>query len=33
MKRPNPEVDEEETLYGATYLPRKFKIGIASRGR
>ncbi len=27
---PNPEVDEEETLYGATYLPRKFKIGLTS---
>ncbi len=25
---PNPEVDETETLYGATFLPRKFKIGI-----
>ena len=27
---PNPEVDEEETLYGPTYLPRKFKIGITT---
>jgi sulfite reductase (ferredoxin) len=27
---PNPEVDEEETLYGSTYLPRKFKVGITS---
>jgi sulfite reductase (ferredoxin) len=27
---PNPEVDEEETLYGATYLPRKFKIGLTT---
>jgi sulfite reductase (ferredoxin) len=27
---PNAEVDEEETLYGETYLPRKFKIGITS---
>jgi sulfite reductase (ferredoxin) len=27
---PNPEVDEEETLYGPTYLPRKFKVGITS---
>ncbi len=27
---PNPEVDETETLYGPTYLPRKFKIGITS---
>ena len=27
---PNPEVDEQETLYGETYLPRKFKIGITS---
>jgi sulfite reductase (ferredoxin) len=25
---PNPEVDETETLYGPTYLPRKFKVGI-----
>jgi sulfite reductase (ferredoxin) len=25
---PNPAVDEEETLYGPTYLPRKFKVGI-----
>jgi sulfite reductase (ferredoxin) len=25
---PNDEVDETETLYGETYLPRKFKIGI-----
>jgi len=25
---PNPAADEEETLYGPTYLPRKFKIGI-----
>ncbi|NRD79667.1 assimilatory sulfite reductase (NADPH) hemoprotein subunit [Bacillus sp. BRMEA1] len=24
-----PEIDEEEPLYGRTYLPRKFKIGIA----
>jgi len=27
---PNPEVDETETLYGPTYLPRKFKIGITT---
>jgi len=27
---PNPEVDEEETLYGPTYLPRKFKVGITT---
>src|SRR5580698_2932506 len=27
---PNPEVDEQETLYGETYLPRKFKIGVTS---
>jgi sulfite reductase (ferredoxin) len=27
---PNPEVDQTETLYGATYLPRKFKIGITT---
>jgi sulfite reductase (ferredoxin) len=27
---PNPAADEEETLYGPTYLPRKFKIGITS---
>jgi sulfite reductase (ferredoxin) len=27
---PNPDVDETETLYGPTYLPRKFKIGITS---
>jgi sulfite reductase (ferredoxin) len=27
---PNPEVDETETLYGPTYLPRKFKVGITS---
>lgn len=27
---PNPEVDEAETLYGPTYLPRKFKIGITA---
>jgi sulfite reductase (ferredoxin) len=25
---PNPSADEEEPLYGPTYLPRKFKIGI-----
>ncbi len=27
---PNPELDETETLYGPTYLPRKFKIGITT---
>jgi sulfite reductase (ferredoxin) len=27
---PNAEVDETETLYGPTYLPRKFKVGITS---
>lgn len=27
---PNPAADEEEPLYGPTYLPRKFKIGITS---
>jgi sulfite reductase (ferredoxin) len=27
---PNPEVDETETLYGPTYLPRKFKVGITA---
>ncbi|WP_426702850.1 assimilatory sulfite reductase (NADPH) hemoprotein subunit [Rhodanobacter sp. Col0626] len=26
---PTPAVDEQEPLYGATYLPRKFKIGLA----
>jgi sulfite reductase (ferredoxin) len=25
---PNPGVDETETLYGPTYLPRKFKVGV-----
>ena len=28
-EEPVAGADEEETLYGATYLPRKFKIGIA----
>jgi sulfite reductase (ferredoxin) len=28
-EQPVGGADEEETLYGATYLPRKFKIGIA----
>lgn len=27
---PDPSVDETETLYGETYLPRKFKIGITA---
>jgi sulfite reductase (ferredoxin) len=27
---PDPAVDETETLYGETYLPRKFKIGITA---
>jgi len=27
---PDPAVDETETLYGPTYLPRKFKIGITA---
>jgi sulfite reductase (ferredoxin) len=26
---PDPSVSEDEPLYGATYLPRKFKIGLA----